>query len=637
MFKLDRSPDNPILKPDPNSVWEGSATFNGSVVKDENGLYHLLYRAISSDTHVSTIGHAISHDLAHFTDRHQFIVPEFFWERYGCEDPRVTKFEDKYYIFYTAISTTPPSPMGIKVGVAITKDFKTILEKHIVTPFNAKAMALFPQRIKGKMAAILTVNTDMPPARVAVVYFPEESDIWCQDFWWQWFGNLDTFDAHFQRTKNDHIEIGAAPIETKYGWLLIYSYIQDYYSSNKIFRVEAAMMDIKEPNRTLAKINSSILSPEADYEINGNFPNIVFPTGGIIENEKLYLYYGGADTNICLATCEIKDLLSQMELLHSSLRFRRFASNPILTPVIENKWESKAVFNPAAIYLDNKVHLIYRAMSDDNTSSLGYAQSMDGFNISMILDKPIYSPREFFENKLRPGNSGCEDPRITQIGDIIYMCYTAYDGINPPRVALTSIFVSDFLVQNWNWKTPVLITRPNIDDKDACLFPEKINGKYAIIHRVSPNILISLVDNLDFDGNTFLDSEIIIRPIPSSWDDEKIGISAPPILTKYGWLVLYHGIDDVDHHYRVGAILLEKENLNNVLYRSNQPIFEPQTVYERRGNTPNVVFPCGTVIIKEKLFVYYGGADKVVAVATINLDELLEGLKTGLTQKKLVI
>lgn len=130
MFKLDRSLDNPILRPDPNSTWEAVASFNGSIVKDDNGIYHLFYRAISSDTNISTIGHAISKDKIHFTDRRQFIVPEFFWERYGCEDPRVTRLGDKYYIFYTAISTSPPSPMGIKVGVAITKDFKTIEKTH---------------------------------------------------------------------------------------------------------------------------------------------------------------------------------------------------------------------------------------------------------------------------------------------------------------------------------------------------------------------------------------------------------------------------------------------------------------------------------------------------------------------------
>lgn len=636
MFKLNRSFDNPILRPDPNSTWEAIASFNGSIVRDDSGIYHLFYRAISSDTNISTIGHAISKDKIHFTDRRQFIVPEFFWERYGCEDPRVTKLDDKYYIFYTAISTSPPSPMGIKVGVAITKDFKTI-EKHIVTPFNAKAMALYPKKINGKITAILTVNTDNPPARVAVVYFNKESDIWCQDFWWEWFSHIDSFDTHFQRTKNDHTEIGAVPLETKYGWLLIYSYIQNYYSSDKIFGIEAALMDLKEPNRPLGRTNKSILFPEVDYETKGNVPNIVFPSGALIENEMFYLYYGGADTNTCLATCKVNDLLSEIELLHSSLHFERFSSNPILIPVAENSWESKAVFNPAAIFLDNKVHIIYRAMSDDDTSTLGYAQSLDGFNISARLDKPIFTPTQSFENKLKIGNSGCEDPRITQIGDTIYMCYTAFDGVNPPRVALTSISVSDFLSQNWNWKTSVLISRPNVDDKDACIFPEKINGKYAIIHRVSPNILISFVDSLDFDGNTFLDSEIIIKPMASSWDDERIGISAPPILTKYGWLILYHGIDDVDHHYRVGAILLQKDNLSNIIYRSDEPILEPQTIYERRGNVSNVIFPCGAVIINNKLFVYYGGADKVVAVATIGLDELLEGLKTGLTPQKLQI
>src|SRR3989338_8825365 len=116
----------------------------------------MLYRAESSERDfegayrsISTIGYANSTDGIHFENQKQLIKPEKPWEKFGCEDPRVTFLNDKYYIFYTPLSTYPFSAPGIRVGLAITKDFKTIEAKHPVTPFNAKAMALFPQKING--------------------------------------------------------------------------------------------------------------------------------------------------------------------------------------------------------------------------------------------------------------------------------------------------------------------------------------------------------------------------------------------------------------------------------------------------------------------------------------------------------
>ena len=96
-----------------------------------------------------------------FPDRKPLIVPEYDFEKYGCEDPRVTKLGSKYYIFYTALSNYPFNADGIRVAMAITKDFKKIDKKALVTPFNAKAMALFPAKIGKKIAALVTVNTDL--------------------------------------------------------------------------------------------------------------------------------------------------------------------------------------------------------------------------------------------------------------------------------------------------------------------------------------------------------------------------------------------------------------------------------------------------------------------------------------------
>ena len=174
---------------------------------------------------------------------------------------------------------------------------------------------------------------------------------------------------------------------------------------------------------------------------------MIFPTGAILEKDKLSIYYGAADTTTCVAYVSLLDLIQTMNInKESEWEFKRFSSNPIIAPKSINKWEMKATFNPAAIHLGGKVHILYRTLSDDNTSFIGYAGSKDGFHIDERLDFPVYLPREDFEmKKVANGNSGCEDPRLTLIGKNLFICYTAYDSINPPKVAVSSITEKDFL------------------------------------------------------------------------------------------------------------------------------------------------------------------------------------------------
>jgi predicted GH43/DUF377 family glycosyl hydrolase len=306
-----------------------------------------------------------------------------------------------------------------------------------------------------------------------------------------------------------------------------------------------------------------------------------------------------------------------------TVRLRRSSYNPIRSPIANNSWEAKAVFNPAAWYDGKIVHLLYRAQSLDNTSVLGYASSSDGLSITERLAEPVYVPRENFEQKLVPGgNSGCEDPRLTQIGDTLYMCYTAYEGKHPPRVALTSISVDDFCLRRWNWQKPILISPGGQDDKDAALFPKKIKNQYAILHRLGQGICLDFSPDLQFGDGHFLDGNHLMNPRDDSWDSVRIGIAAPPIETEAGWLLLYHGIS---HHtkYRLGAALLDLKDPMQVLARTDEPILEPELPYEKFGQVPQVVFPCGAVVVSGTLFVYYGAADSVVGVAHIKLAEIL--------------
>lgn len=255
---VKRSPENPVLLPDAKVPWESVAAYNPCAIM-EGGMVHLLYRATGAkqnvgdrEVEVSSIGHAVGKDGVHFTDHKELFGPEHDWERYGCEDPRATTFEGKHYIFYTAVSEF--SAEGIKVAVAITEDCKTIKEKHIVTPFNAKAMALFPERVNGKIAVILTVNTDRPPAKICLALLDRIEDLWSEEYWKPWYADWKSHVlAIDQNDEKDQVEVGSAPLKTKNGWLVFYSYIYNYFSPPAIFGVQAVLLDLTDPKKIVEK------------------------------------------------------------------------------------------------------------------------------------------------------------------------------------------------------------------------------------------------------------------------------------------------------------------------------------------------------------------------------------------------
>lgn len=637
MFVIKRSQENPILVPNKDHHWEASATFNMSVVKHGRHI-HGLYRAMSSkDTlrtpeQISTIGIAKSRDGLHFSENRQFISPVEEWEKYGCEDPRITFFEGRYYIFYTALSLYPFTPEGIRVAVAVSDDLKEVKERHRVTTFNSKAMALFPERINGKVTVLFSAHTDGAAAKMVIAQADDISEFWSPKFWDTWYAQMKEHEIEkLRRDEYDHVEVGAAPIKTKYGWLLIYSHIQNFFPGGgrgPLFGIEALLLDMNDPCQVIGRTQGPMMVPEESYEISGHVSNIVFPSGVLLDDDILTIYYGAADTTTCAARISLDDLISSLNTnTKEQWRFKRISNNPIITPDPNHKWESKATFNPAAIDLKGGVHILYRALADDNTSTIGYALSTDGTSISERLDKPVYAPREDFETKKIEGtNSGCEDPRLTKIGDKLYMCYTAYDGVGPPRVAATYITEKDFLARRWRWSKPELITPKGVDDKDACIFPQKVGGKYLIFHRIGTDICADLLSSLDFQTDTINKCIRLFGPRPGMWDGAKVGITAPPVKTRRGWVLLYHAVSEQHRSYRIGAVLLDLKDPTIVLSRSSDHLFSPEAVFEKEGIESNVVFPCGMIVREGLLYIYYGGADKVVGVATMKLDTLTEAL-----------
>jgi predicted GH43/DUF377 family glycosyl hydrolase len=292
----------------------------------------------------------------------------------------------------------------------------------------------------------------------------------------------------------------------------------------------------------------------------------------------------------------------------------RFSGNPILKPIADQPWESRGVFNAGVLYYDGSIHIFYRALGNDNISRIGYARTTDGFHIDERLSEPIFEPANDVEK------NGVEDPRLVICDNEVLMTYTAvkeYGHRQVHQVSLTSLALDDFVHRRWNWGARRL-PFPGIRNKDAVIFPKKINDRYVMLHRIEPDLCIAYSQDLV----NWCNIRCIMKPSIEGWDDLKIGAAGSPIELNEGWLMLYHGVN-MDRVYHLGVILLDKNNPEQILYRSKEPILAPKEDYERFGKVPNVVFSCGNALVDNRLFVYYGGADSALCVATIEFDKLL--------------
>lgn len=318
----------------------------------------------------------------------------------------------------------------------------------------------------------------------------------------------------------------------------------------------------------------------------------------------------------------------------------RTPRNPILQPRPDHDWEGLAVFNAAAIQLEGRVHFIYRAVGYDGLSVFGHAASRDGVTIDERSNAPVYvdtgtlgaysadDPPAQADYCSGPNICGCEDPRLTRIGDTLYMTYTAFDGRHPPGVALTSIAVQDFAAGHWAWQPPVLISALHEAHKNWVVFPERIGGRYAVLHGISPGIMIDFQERLDFADGACIPSRYACSGREDAWDSRVRGAGPPPIRTPAGWLLLYHAMDRRDPgRYKLGAMLLDLDDPSRIVGRLPHPLLQPDARYENDGLKSGVVYACGAALIGDLLHVYYGGADTVVCAATVRLERLLAQLR----------
>lgn len=300
---------------------------------------------------------------------------------------------------------------------------------------------------------------------------------------------------------------------------------------------------------------------------------------------------------------------------------RRFSENPILGPHDFPKMVN-AVFNPGATVLGGRTVLLLRVEYRTGMSSLVVATSDNGFDGWQIDPLRGLQPiTEGFEERW-----GVEDPRITKIGDEYYIVYVGYSGAGPLVCLATT---RDF----------VRFTRKGVlmspEDKDAALFPCAFGGRWALIHRPVPfmagvgtHIWLSFSPDLHHWG----DSQILLEARRGGWwDSNKIGLGPPPLLTKAGWLLCYHAVRVTASGsiYRIGLALLDRDDPTKVLARGNEWLFGPHESYERGGDVPDVVFPCGWILRDDgdTLHLYYGAADSVVCVAETSLASLLDHLE----------
>ncbi|MGQ0645284.1 MAG: glycosidase [Elusimicrobiota bacterium] len=331
------------------------------------------------------------------------------------------------------------------------------------------------------------------------------------------------------------------------------------------------------------------------------------------------------------------------------MKLRKHDQNPILSPNPANGWESLAVCNPGAYYDGGLVRLLYRAAGDDREHKIhfGLAESPDGFRFTRVSDRPVFSP------SADGYDAGCvEDARITKMGDFYHVTY-AFRPFPPGRYWEKPGYMPEmpfkdvpdlpkFIRENLTMSGLLLskdlrtfhragaLTSPLDDDRDVILFPEKVSGRFVMLQRPQqwvgprygcdrPSIWIAFGDDLlNWTERRLLATSVF------DWEKKKVGGSTPPLRTKAGWLVLYHGVDE-KNIYRTGAMLLDLQDPRRVVARCPHPILEPEHDYETKGvMNCGVVFPTGNVVIGDTLFVYYGGADKYIGVATAPLGELVD-------------
>lgn len=295
--------------------------------------------------------------------------------------------------------------------------------------------------------------------------------------------------------------------------------------------------------------------------------------------------------------------------------FKRYQSNPILMAK-DLPYPANTVFNPGVAEVGGEVVLLLRVEDRRGISHLTVARSHNGVDEWRIEREPLLVPGV---PEYRYEEWGCEDARITWLEERKewVICYTAYSRFGP---AVGMAHTRDFdSIESRSMPLP-----PN--NKDAAVFPERISGRWWMLHRPltdgQEHIWDACSEDLIYWGKPTC---LLLERSGPWWDALKIGVGAPPIRTPQGWLLIYHGVKELAHRpiYRLGLALLKGDNPRKVIARTSEWVFGPHEWYERNGDVPNVVYTCGALLRGDEVWMYYGAADSSVCLATARLDDLL--------------
>jgi len=245
-------------------------------------------------------------------------------------------------------------------------------------------------------------------------------------------------------------------------------------------------------------------------------------------------------------------------------------------------------------------------------SHLRVARSKDGVHFKVDPKPALFpdQPHEAF---------GLEDPRITRLDDTYYV---VYKSVEPNGIAQCLASTRDFV---W-WEKHGMIFCP--ENMDAMLFPARIRGSYAALHRPmprymgAPNMWAAYSDDLIHWGR----HKLLLTCTTGTWEGGRIGGGAVPFLTDKGWLEIYHAATQGER-YCLGALLLDAEYPEKVLAKSPAPIIQPEAPYETNGFKPNVIFTCGAITKGDTVTIYYGACDETVCAASLSASEILDSLE----------
>lgn len=295
--------------------------------------------------------------------------------------------------------------------------------------------------------------------------------------------------------------------------------------------------------------------------------------------------------------------------------FQRYEGNPVLTAGMW-PYPINSVFNPGATRVNNQVLLLNRVEDLRGFSHLTVARSDDGLTNWQIDPEPTMVA----DNSTQEERWGLEDPRIVWLEEqkqyaITYVSF----GAGGPVVSLA-------ITRNFRTFARLGGLIPP-EDKDACLFPRRFQGRFVLIHRPivrgEAHIWISMSPDLKHWG----DHRVLFKTRYAHWDGARIGLGCQPIEIPEGWLIIYHGVrhTTASHLYRTGMALLDKHEPWRVLRRSDEWVLGPRTDYERMGDVGDVTFVTGGIIMpNNQLYLYYGAADDKVAVAMADVDKIRE-------------